>query len=486
VATNRLTWEWNLTSYSIIGGTGDLGGALARRLAAVGREIIIGSRDPAKAAASAAELAKEFPKAKISGLGIADAGAAADICFVTVPYAAQPGTLEQLRDAVQGKILVDATVPLKPPAVGKVQLPASGSAVVDGAAILGEGVRVVSALQNVGAEKLAAGGDIDADVLVAGDDAEAVEVVRALLAEIGLRSWHVGPLPNSAAAEALTSLLIQLNRRYKLGQAGIKITGKAKALEAAPSLSVTGVPGLPMFGQGDDLPALVADGIVAAGLGLQDDDVLVFAQKVVSKVEGRVVKLTSVEPSPSAREAGAKAGKDPALVHLIESESTEIMRVAPNVVIARHRTGQVLANAGIDASNITHEDGEQALLWPVEPDTSATRLRTALERRFGVRLAVVISDSLGRAWRMGTTGQAIGVSGMKPIRDRRGETDLFGRTLVSTVIGVADEIAAAASLVLGEAAEGIPVAIVRGARYDRDEAAGLGEMIRPIEEDLFR
>jgi coenzyme F420-0:L-glutamate ligase/NADPH-dependent F420 reductase len=475
-----------LTTYSIIGGTGDLGGALARRLAAIGKQFWIGSRDPAKAANAAAELSKEFPKAKIGGLGIADAAAAADICFVTVPYAAQPGTLEQLRDAVRGKILVDATVPLKPPAVGRVQLPPSGSAVVDGAAILGEGVRIVSALQNIGAEKLAAGGDIGADVLVAGDDAEAVEVVRAILAEVGLRSWHVGPLANSAAAEALTSLLIQLNRRYKLGQAGIKITGKSKALEAAPSLSVTGVPGLPLFAQGDDLPAAVADGIIAAGLGLQDDDVVVFAQKVVSKVEGRVVKLAGIEPGASAREAAATAGKDPAVVHLIEQESSEIMRVASNVVISRHRSGQVLANAGIDASNITHEDGDQALLWPVDPDMSATRLRTALETRFGVRLAVIISDSLGRAWRMGTTGTAIGVSGMKPIRDRRGESDLFGRTLVATVIGVADEIASAASLVLGEAAEGIPVAIVRGARYDRDETVGIGEMVRPLEQDLFR
>jgi coenzyme F420-0:L-glutamate ligase/NADPH-dependent F420 reductase len=475
-----------LTSYSIIGGTGDLGGALARRLAATGQEIWIGSRDPAKAERSAAELAAEFPKAKVHGAGIADAAARADLCFVTVPYAAQESTITQLRDAVQGKIVVDATVPLKPPAVGRVQLPASGSAVVDGAAILGEGVRVVSALQNVGAEKLAAGGDIDADVLVAGDDAEAVEVVRAILASIGLRSWHIGPLPNSAAAEALTSLLIQLNRRYKLGQAGIKITGKSKALEAAPSLSVTGVPGLPMFQQGDDLPQIVADGVVAAGLGLQDDDVLVFAQKVVSKVEGRVVKLASIDPSASARKAAETSGKDAALVHLIEQEAAEVMRVAPGVVIVRHRSGQVLANAGIDASNITHEDGEQALLWPVDPDTSATRLRTALETRFGVRLAVVISDSLGRAWRMGTTGAAIGVSGMKPVRDRRGETDLFGRTLISTIIGVADEIAAAASLVLGEAAEGIPVAIVRGARYDRDEAAGMSDMVRPLEQDLFR
>jgi coenzyme F420-0:L-glutamate ligase/coenzyme F420-1:gamma-L-glutamate ligase len=246
------------------------------------------------------------------------------------------------------------------------------------------------------------------------------------------------------------------------------------------------VPGLPMFQQGDDLPQIVADGVVAAGLGLQDDDVLVFAQKVVSKVEGRVVKLASIDPSASARQAAETSGKDAALVHLIEQEAAEVMRVAPGVVIVRHRSGQVLANAGIDASNITHEDGEQALLWPIEPDTSATRLRTALETRFGVRLAVVISDSLGRAWRIGTTGTAIGASGMKPIRDRRGEADLFGRTLISTVIGVADEIASAASLVLGEAAEGIPVAIVRGARYDRDEAAGLGEMVRPIEEDLFR
>jgi NADPH-dependent F420 reductase len=215
-----------LTSYSIIGGTGDLGAALARRLATLGKELWIGSRDPAKAEASAAALQAEFPKARIGGLGVADAAARADVCFLTVPYAAQAGTLEQIRAGVQGKILVDATVPLKPPAVGRVQLPAAGSAVVEGAAILGEGVRVVSALQNVGAEKLASGGDIDADVLVAGDDAAAVEEVRTLLTEIGLRSWHVGPLANSAAAEALTSVLIQLNRRYKMGQAGIRITGK--------------------------------------------------------------------------------------------------------------------------------------------------------------------------------------------------------------------------------------------------------------------
>jgi coenzyme F420-0:L-glutamate ligase/coenzyme F420-1:gamma-L-glutamate ligase len=254
----------------------------------------------------------------------------------------------------------------------------------------------------------------------------------------------------------------------------------------APRLTVTGVPGLPLFQPGDDLAAAIAQGIAAAGLDLQDDDVVVVAQKAVSKVEGRIMTLAEVEPSAAAREAAAKAEKDPAVIELVHRESAEIMRVAPGVIIARHRSGQVLANAGIDASNISHAEGERALLWPADPDASAAGLRRVLEARFGVRLAVVISDSLGRAWRMGTVGTAIGSSGLRPIRDRRGETDLFGRTLVATVIGVADEIAAAASLVIGEATEGVPAAIVRGATYDRDEAAGLGEIVRPLAQDLFR
>jgi coenzyme F420-0:L-glutamate ligase/coenzyme F420-1:gamma-L-glutamate ligase len=147
----------------------------------------------------------------------------------------------------------------------------------------------------------------------------------------------------------------------------------------------------------------------------------------------------------------------------------------------------VLANSGVDASNVAEgEQGPAVLLWPENPDASARRLRLALEARFGVKLAVIVSDSLGRAWRMGTTGQAIGSSGLKPVRDRRGETDLFGRELKATVIGTADEIAGAASLVIGEAAEGSPVAIVRGAPYIPDDEAGLGELLRPLEQDLFR
>jgi coenzyme F420-0:L-glutamate ligase/coenzyme F420-1:gamma-L-glutamate ligase len=368
-----------------------------------------------------------------------------------------------------------------------VQLPAAGSAAQEAAEILGEGVRVVSALQNIGAEKLAAGGPIDADVLVAGDDAEAVEAVRALLGELGLRSWHAGPLANSAAAEALTSVLIQLNRRYKLVQSGLRITGRAKDAPPRRRLSVRPIEGLPLFGPGDDLASAVAAAIEADGEGVQDGDVVVVAQKVVSKAEGRVARLADVMPSDAARTAAAAAGKDPAVVELITAEAQELMRVAPGVIIARHRTGHVLANAGIDASNLPGGGEENVLLWPLDPDASARALRAALEAQFGVRLAVIVSDSLGRAWRMGTTGTAIGVAGIKPLRDRRGESDLFGRELKATIVGVADEIAAAASLMIGEANEGTPAAIVSGAAYEADDAdAGVSELLRPLEKDLFR
>lgn len=470
-----------MTRFAIIGGTGALGAALAGRLAAAGHEVWIGSRDPAKAQAFAAERSDA-----VSGGGLAEAAAHGEIVVLTVPYAAHADTLVQIREACQGKIVVDTTVPLRPPKVGTVQLPAAGCAAVEAADALGPGVRVVSALQTIGAEKLASGGTIDADVLVAGDDAEAVEAVRSVLGELRLRSWHVGPLANSAAAEAMTSLLIQLNRRYKLVQAGIRITGRPKDAPPAASLSVRALGGLPLFGPADDLAGAVAAAIRISGEPLLDGDVVVVAQKVVSKVEDRAVRLADVAPSASAHETAARAEKDPAMVELIAAESQELMRVTPGVIITRHRTGHVLANAGIDASNVSHADGETALLWPLDPDASARRLRAALEDAFGVRLAVIVSDSLGRAWRMGTTGSAIGSSGLKPLRDRRGESDLFGRELQATVIGVADEITAAASLVMGEAAEGSPVAIVRGAIYDADENAGIGDILRPLDKDLFR
>ena len=251
-----------------------------------------------------------------------------------------------------------------------------------------------------------------------------------------------------------------------------------------PTLTVRAIGGLPLFRPGDDLAGLIGDAL-AAGAPLGDGDVIVVAQKVVSKVEGRAVPLRGVTPGEAARTAAAASGKDPAVVELIQGESSHLMRVRPGVIIARHRLGHVLANAGIDASNVPAEGGETVLLWPVDPDASARALRLTLEVRFGVKLAVIVSDSLGRAWRLGTTGSAIGSSGLKPLRDRRGEHDLFGRVLQATVIGVADEIAGAASLVMGEGAEGLPVALVRGAVYDRDETVGIGDILRPVHEDMF-
>lgn len=217
-----------MSTIAIIGGTGALGGALATRLAAAGSKIVIGSRDPGKAINFASELRAQNPQADVSGAGLSDAAEQAQVCFVTVPYAAHRATLEAISAGVEGKIVVDATVPLQPPKVGTVQLPAAGSAALEAAAMLGQGVRLVSALQNIGAAKLAKNADIEADVLVCGDDAEAVETVRELLGKVGLRSWHAGPLANSAATEAMTSLLIQINRRYKFADAGFRITGEAR------------------------------------------------------------------------------------------------------------------------------------------------------------------------------------------------------------------------------------------------------------------
>lgn len=480
-----------MTRIAILGGAGALGSALALRLARAGHEIWIGSRDAEKARAFALDLAAGIPGARIHGDGLTACAGAAEICVLTVPYAAHAETLAQVKALVAGKIVVDATVPLRPPKVGTVQLPAAGSAAVEAQVILGPEARVVSALQNIGAEKLASGGSVDGDVLVAADDAEAATAICDLLAGIGLRAWHVGPLANSAAAEAMTSVLIQINRRYKRVQAGLRITGKSKAdAEATGSsgVSIHPIRGLPMFGPGDDLADAIAQGLIAGGLAPEDGDVIVVAQKAVSKVEGRARILADVTCSSAQGHGLARdTGKAEALAELIVSESSEIMRVRDGLVIARHRIGHVAANAGIDASNVAAPEGpDTVLLWPLDPDASVAALRQALQARFGVRLAVIMSDSLGRAWRNGTMGTAIGVAGMKPVRDRRGETDLFGRELKVTMVAVADEIASAASLVIGEAAEGVPAALVRGCVYEPDEDANALGLLRPLEQDLFR
>lgn len=214
---------------AILGGTGKEGSGLAARWAAAGYEVVIGGRDAARAEATAAELSSEIPDAKLRGADNAAAAAAGEIVVLTVPYAAQQATALGVADALQGKILVDVTVPLVPPKVNRVQLPEGGSAVVALQAALGDGVRVISAFQNISAHHLRdLDHDLDCDVLVAGDDIEAREAVIALAEAAKLRGYHAGPLCNSVVAEALTSVLISINQRYKVPSAGIRITGLSR------------------------------------------------------------------------------------------------------------------------------------------------------------------------------------------------------------------------------------------------------------------
>ncbi len=215
-------------------------------------------------------------------------------------------------------------------------------------------------------------------------------------------------------------------------------------------------------------------------------DVIVVAQKIVSKAEGRTVDVATVTPSPAAEKLAAEIGKDPRLVEIVLSESRRVVRSRPNLMIVEHRLGFVMANAGVDQSNVAPADGiQRALLLPVDPDASAEALRVKLSARFDVPLAVIISDSFGRAWRRGTVGVAIGAAGLPSLIDLRGQPDLFGRTLEVSIIGFADEIAAAASLLQGQAAEARPVVLVRGLDWSAPDAPAR-ELLRPDSEDLFR
>lgn len=254
------------------------------------------------------------------------------------------------------------------------------------------------------------------------------------------------------------------------------------------ALSLTGLPAIPLIAPGDDLAAILGEGMAAAGLGFAPGDVLVLAQKIVSKAEDRYVDLATVTPSPRAQELAAAVNKDPRLVELILSESTEIVRHRPGVLIVAHRIGVVMANAGIDQSNIAHPAGtEQVLLLPEDPDASAARLRREIAMRFGAEIAVVICDSVGRAWRNGTVGIAIGAAGLASLIDLRGQRDLFGRVLEVSEVGTADAIASAAGLLMGEGAEGVPAVLMRGfvpprAVPARDATA----LVRDKQIDMFR
>ena len=252
------------------------------------------------------------------------------------------------------------------------------------------------------------------------------------------------------------------------------------------ALQLIPLQGFPLVQPGDELDRLLKDSLQQNQLVLESGDVLVLAQKIVSKAEDRYVRLADVEPGAEALALAAQADKDPRQVELILRESAEVVRVRPGVIIVEHRLGYVHANAGIDKSNIPL-DGEdpQVLLLPADPDASAQRLRESLVADTRVELALIINDSAGRAWRNGTVGFALGCAGLEPVSNQIGDPDLFGRALEVTEVAVADELAAAASLVMGQAAEACPVVLVRGARW-QVSAAGSRALLRERSMDLFR
>jgi coenzyme F420-0:L-glutamate ligase/coenzyme F420-1:gamma-L-glutamate ligase len=251
-------------------------------------------------------------------------------------------------------------------------------------------------------------------------------------------------------------------------------------------LEIIALPGVPLVQPGDNLHALAVSALVDADIAPQPGDVLVVAQKIVSKAENRFADVATVVPSARAKELAEQTGKDARFVELVLSEAKRIVRHRENLIIAEHRLGFVMANAGIDHSNVAPGDGhERVLLLPVDPDASARALREELVASYGVPIAVIINDSFGRPWRRGTVGIALGSAGLPSIIDWRGHPDLFGRALEVTETGFADEIAAAASLVMGQADEAMPMVLVRGLHWTAPEADAAA-LVRPPEHDLFR
>ena len=251
-----------------------------------------------------------------------------------------------------------------------------------------------------------------------------------------------------------------------------------------PALTILPIENLPVVHPGDDLAALIGDALADADLLLQDGDVIVVAQKIVSLSEGRKVLLDDVDVSAAAVKLAAETDKDPRIVELILQESSDVVRKKTGVIIVRHRLGFVGANAGIDQSNIDHRNGECALLLPEDPDRSARILREQLMQVSNRKLAVIISDSMNRPWRLGTIGTAIGSAGIDVLDDRRGQRDLYGREMKVTMTNRADAIAAASVLVMGEMTESIPATVVRGLTV-AESTQSAADCIRPVAEDLF-
>lgn len=254
----------------------------------------------------------------------------------------------------------------------------------------------------------------------------------------------------------------------------------------AKSLTLTAVPGLPLVQPGDDLASIIAESIRRCGIVPVDGDVIAVAQKIVSKAEGRYVRLADVKPSSLATQIASDTAKDPRIVEVILSESAHVIRHRPGLLITEHRLGFVMANAGVDQSNLEPAgDDERVLMLPIDPDASCARLKAALDDIFDCDLAVVINDSFGRPWRNGVVGVALGAAGLPSLIDRVGAPDLFGRPMRVTQVALADELAAAASMLMGQTDEGRPVVHVRGLEWTAP-VCNARALIRDRAQDLFR
>lgn len=252
-----------------------------------------------------------------------------------------------------------------------------------------------------------------------------------------------------------------------------------------PELTFIPVLGVGQVRPGDDLVTLLGSALTSQGISLLPADILVVTQKIVSKAEGQYVALQDVEVGDQAAELAAVTGKDSRLVQIVLDEASAVVRAAKDVLITRHRTGHVTANSGVDQSNSGSSDSDLALLLPADADASALNLRAGFAARFGCAIGIVISDSFGRPWRIGTVGVALGASGVPALWDRRGEIDRDGRELKVTQVAIGDMLATAAALVMGEGAEGVPAVLVRGLTLPAQDVPA-SALVRPLEQDLFQ
>jgi coenzyme F420-0:L-glutamate ligase/coenzyme F420-1:gamma-L-glutamate ligase len=250
------------------------------------------------------------------------------------------------------------------------------------------------------------------------------------------------------------------------------------------AVQVIAVEGLPLINSGDNLGQLIVEATKKQDTPIQEKDIIVVTHVVVSKAEGNVINLDNVKPSERAKEIAQKTNKDPAMVEVILQKTRDIVRIGENSIIAETNSGIICANAGVDRSNVSGDRNVVPL--PENPNASAQNIRQEIKRLTGVDVAVIVSDTHGRPFRMGEINVAVGVAGLKPIRDRRGEKDLFGYVLRIKQTAIADELSSAAELVIGQASEGIPAAIIRGYDYKADENGSAGNLTRPKEKDLFR